>query len=195
MNEQLLFFKDKIIHGNDLEIIFHKDFVWIYDDKPMPVVIYSLTNCKDLAKVDFTYIDVHNDGIIVETRQQNNQSFFETSDMGNVKVTIVCDKIVKREQDYRKEDFIDLLKEFQKQRDDEYETVKMLSDRVEDLKKFLDRELNISERKRNQADWLSEDKKHFLEGQQEILKKVIEVIKKREQEDFQKRNQQQTLNS
>src|SRR4051812_40147310 len=101
----------------------------------MPVVIYSLTNCKDLAKVDFKYIDVHNDGMIVETRQQNNQCLFETSDMSNVKVTIACDKIVKREQDYRKEDFIDLLKEFQRQRDVEYESVKMLSDRVEDLKK------------------------------------------------------------
>ena len=187
MGEQLLFFKDKIINGNDLEIIFHKDFVWIQSDNPMPVVIYTLTNCKDLDKVDFTHIDLHNDGIIIETLQQDNQFVFETSDMGNVKITIACDNIVQQEQDYRKEDFIDLLKEFQRQRDEEYETVKMFNNRVEDLKKFLDRELNISERKRNQADWLNQDKKHFLEGQQDILKKIIEVIKKREQDDFEKR--------
>lgn len=190
MDEPLLFFKDKIIRGNDLEILFHKDFVWIYDETPMPVVVYTLSNCKNLTKVDFTNIDLYNDGITIEIRQQSNQYIFETSDMGNVKITIACDKIDKHEQEYRKEDYIDLLKEFQRQRDDEYETVKILNDRTEDLKKYLERELDISVRKRNQADWLNEDKKHFIEGQQDILKKVIEVINKREQEDFKKRSRQ-----
>ncbi len=193
MDEQILFFKDKIIRGHDVEIIFHKDYVWIYDEKPMPVVSYTMTNCKDLTKVDFTDIDPHNDGVIVETRQENNQSVFETADMGNRKVTIVCEKVVRQEREYRKEDFIDLLKEFQKQRDDEYETVKMFKDRVEDLKKYLDRELDISERKRNQAGWLTEDRKQFIEGQQDILKKVIEAIKRREREDFEKRQQQRDM--
>lgn len=189
MEKQPLFFKDKIIRGNDLEIIFYKDYVWIYDERPMPIVRYILTNCKDLGKVDFTYIDVHNGGVIVETRPENNQTVFETTDMGNLKISVVCDSFVKQEHEYRKEDFIDLLKEFQRQRDDEYETIKMFNDRVESLKKFLDRELDISERKRNQADWLTENRKHFLEGQQDILKKVIEVIRRREQGDFEKRKQ------
>ena len=189
MDEQLLFFKDKIIRGNDLELIFHKEFVWIYDDKPMPIVRYTLTNCKDLTEVAFTNIDAYNDGVTVETRLENNQTVFETTDMGDVKVKVVCDKVDMHEQEYRKEDFIDLLKEFQRQRDEEYETVKMFNARVEELKKFLDRELDISERKSDQAGWLNEDKKHFLEGQQDILKKVIEVIKRSEREDFENRNQ------
>ena len=186
MTESLIY-KDKLIRGNDVEITFHKDYVWIYNDKPLPVVKFILTNCINLTSIKFDSIDYYNDGVIVDIRQENNRSVFETTDMGDVKVKIVCDKVVKEEREYNSEDFIDLIKEILNQRDSEHDTTTMFSKRADDLKHFLNRELDITDRKIKQADWLTEEKKHFLEGQKSILQKVIETIAKREKEDFQNR--------
>jgi hypothetical protein len=179
MTTDTLIFKDKIIRDNDLELTFHKDVFWIYNEKPFPVVKYNLTNCRNLEEIKFDSIDYYNDGLIIETRQEGGLSVFETTDMGDVKIKITCDKIEKEEREYNSQDFIDLIKEILKQRDSEYDTVTMLTKRTDNLKQFLNHELNIVTRKITQADWLTEDKKHFLQGQQEIIKKTLETIDKK----------------
>lgn len=190
--EESLIYKDKLIRGNDVEITFHKDFVWIYNDSPLPVVKYILTNCVNLTDIKFDSIDYYNDGVIVDIRQENNCSVFEITDIGDIKVKIVCDRVVKEEREYNSENFIDLIKEVLKQRDSEHDTTTMFSKRADDLKHFLNRELDIADRKLKQADWLTEDKIHFLEGQISILQKIIETIAKREKEDFQKQTTDET---
>ena len=96
MANDTLFLKDRIIRGNDLELTFHKDYYWIYNDEPLPVVKYTLANCKNLDSVDLDSIDCYNDGLIIDTRQEGNLSVFETTDLEDFKVNIVCDKIEKR---------------------------------------------------------------------------------------------------
>jgi len=179
MTIDTLIFKDKIIRNNDIELTFHKDVFWIYNENPSPVVKYILTNCKNIKSIEFDTIDYYNDGLIIDTRQENGQSVFETTDMGGVKVKIICDKIEKEEHDYSSQDFVDLIKEISKQRDSEYETSTMLTKRADNLKQFLNHELDIVTRKLTQADWLTEDKKHFLQGQQEIIKRILDTIDKK----------------
>jgi hypothetical protein len=55
----------------------------------------------------------------------------------------------------------------------------MLTKRADNLKQFLNHELDIVKRKITQADWLTEDKKHFLQGQQESIKKTLETLDKK----------------
>lgn len=179
MTTDSLIFKDKIIRGNDLELTFHKDFFWIYNDKPFPIVKYTLTNCRYLEAVKFDSIEYYNDGLIIYTRQEDAVSVFETTDKGDVKIKIICDKIETEEREYNSQDFVDLIKEILKQRDNEYDTVAMLTKRADNLKQFLNHELDIVTRKITQADWLTEYKKHFLQGQQEIIKKTMETIDKK----------------
>ncbi len=72
--------------------------------------------------------------------------------MSDVKIKIVCDKVVKEEREYNSEDFIDLIKEILKQRDSEHDTTTMFSKRADAMKHFLNRELDITDRKIKQAD-------------------------------------------
>ena len=180
MITESLFFKDKIIQGRDLEVIFHKDYVWIFNEETSPVVSFKLTNCQDLATIKFENIDAHNDGVFIDIQQISNYTVFETSDMGDFKTKIICDKVIKEEREYSKEDFTDLIKEILKQRDDEHNTVTKYAKREDAINQFLIRELNIVERKITEANWLTEDKKHFLEGQQNIILKIVETITKSE---------------
>jgi hypothetical protein len=176
MTLDTLIFKDKIIHANDVELIFHKDVFWIYNEEPLPVIKYTLRNCKNLDEIDFTTIDYYNDGLTVEVRQQDNYFVFETTDMGNVKMTVLCDKIEKVEREYSKSDYVYLIKEFIRQRDEAYENVTILNKQIDSLKQFLSHELDIINRKINQAIWLTDDKKNFLEGRQEVIRIVIEKL-------------------
>jgi hypothetical protein len=179
MTADTLIFKEKTIHDNDLELIFHRDVFWIYDENPFPVVKYTLVNCKNLESIKLDLIDYYNDGLVVDTRQEGGLSVFETTDMGNFKIKIICDIIKKEELEYDSRDFIGLIKEILKQRDNNHETVVMLTKREDSLKQFLNHELDIVTRKITQANWLTEDKKHFLQGQQAIIKKTLEVIGKK----------------
>src|SRR6187402_1264095 len=108
MMTETLILKDKIIRNDDLELIFHKGYSWIYTQEPFPVLKYTLTNCKNLAVIDLDSIDYYKDGLIVDTKREDNQFVFETTDMGNVKVKIICEKIEKEEREYNTLDFVDL---------------------------------------------------------------------------------------
>jgi hypothetical protein len=174
-----LLYKDKIIRNNDIELIFHKDVFWIYNENPFPAVKYTLTNCKDIKSIKFDSIDYYNDGLIIETSQEKDKAVFETTDMGGVKVKIICDKIEKEESAYSSQDLVALIKEISIQRDNEYEISAMLTQRADNLKQFLNHELDIITRKITQADWLTEDKKHFLHGQQEIIERIIDILEKK----------------
>src|SRR5687768_4039992 len=116
MGTETLFFKDKAIQGNDVEIVFQKDYTHFYNIEAFPVVKYTLLHCEDLASKNFEDIDCHNDGVYIETKDESNRSIFEATDMGGRVFQIVCEKIIKEELEYRKEDYIDLIKELIKQR-------------------------------------------------------------------------------
>ena len=86
MSTETLFFKDKIIRGKDVEIIFHREDVWIYNEALFPIVSFMLTGCQDLPLVNFEGIDEYNnDGVTIGIRQEGNLSVFETTDMGGLR--------------------------------------------------------------------------------------------------------------
>ena len=85
-------------------------------------------------------------------------------------------KLKKEERPYNTHDYVDLIKEILKQRDTEQEALTNFNKRQDVLVKSLKHELETVTRKINQADWLTDEKKHFLQGQQDILNSVIEKI-------------------
>jgi hypothetical protein len=172
----MLHYKAKAIHGNDIVLTFHKDYPWIFNEDPFPIIEYTLKNCNNLSDIDLDNIDFYNDGVVIEIMQLNNSSVFVSTDMGNIKGEIECEKILKEEREYNRQDLIDLLKEIIKQRNIEYETTIVLNNQVIELKHFLNQELNIVNRKLNDATWLSKGKKRFLEGEINVLQKVILAI-------------------
>lgn len=179
MNTETLIFKDKLIRDKDVELIFHKDAFWIYNEDPKPVIKYTLINCRNLDEIDFGSIDYYNDGLTIEIKQVDNHFVFETKDIGASKTTIFCNKIEKEELDYSSNDYIYLIKEFTKQRDKADNSLAALNERIDSIKKFLYHELDIINRKINQADWFTDDKKNFLEGRQDIIKTIIDKFDKK----------------
>ena len=171
MNETL-FFKDKIIHGNNVELIFHKDYTHIYNNEAFPVVKYTLLNCEDLAK----NLDYYNDGLLIETRPESNYSVFEAKDMGGHIFKIACEQIIKEELEYGKQDYIDLLKEIIKQSDEEHEVTSKYHHQLQMLKAQLEKDIGVNERKLQQADWISSEKRKFLEGELSSSRKILKLL-------------------
>jgi hypothetical protein len=178
----LLIYNDKIIRDKDLEITFHKDYVWIFNNESLPVVKFLLTNCRNLQSVDFDSIDYHNDGVTIETYKEENRHIFETTDMGNRKVSIICDQIKMEELEYSKKDFVKLIKEMQSQRDEMEEIVTRLKKQIDNLKHLLNHELEIIDRKIGEANWLTNERKCLLEGELQAFKKIIEAIERGQRE-------------
>jgi hypothetical protein len=176
MENETLLFKDKIIQGNNVEIIFHKDYTYNYNAEAFPVVKYTLLGCQDLASKNFQDIDFHNNGLFIETREEGDHHIFEATGMGGDVFQIGCKKIVKENLEYRKQDYIDLLKEIIKQRDEEYDVTKKYYQQFENLKLFLEKEIDINERKLIQANWLTSDKRKLIEGELSGLRKVFEML-------------------
>lgn len=177
METETLFFKDKLIQGSNVEIVFHKDFTYFYNPETLPVVKYTLLNCEDLASKNFDNIGCDNDGVLVEIREVDSKSIFEATDMGGSVFQIHCQKITSEELDYRKQDFIDLIKELIKQRDDGHETANKHYKHYKEIKTFLEKEVDITERKINEASWLTSDKRKFLEGELTGFRKVLGLMK------------------
>jgi len=84
------------------------------------------------------------------------------------------------ERDYNKKDYVELIKEILNQRDNNHEQVTKYHSQITELKHFPNRELDITKRKISEARWLPEDKKHFLEAEQNILQKIITTISLRQ---------------
>ena len=129
-----------------------------------------------MATKNFEDIDYHNDGLFVETYEKSSHHIFETTDMGGEVFQIMCEKIVKEDLEYRKQDYIDLLKEIIKQRDEEYDVTNKYYHQFENLKLFLEKEIDITERKLSQANWLTSDKRKFIEGELSGFRKVFELL-------------------
>jgi hypothetical protein len=180
METETLFFKDKQIQGCDVEIVFHKDFTYFFNIETFPIVKYTLLNCEDLASKNFEDIDSYNDGVLVTVKEESNKTAFEATDMGGRVFQIVCQKVIKEEIEYRKQDYVDLLRELIKQRDNEYELSNKYNHRLESIKTFLEKEIDINERKLSQADWLTSDKKKFFEGELSGFRKVLELMTNKE---------------
>jgi hypothetical protein len=54
MDTETLFYKEHIVSGNNVEIIFHKDYTYIFNETDsFPVVKFSLINCKNLSDIEF----------------------------------------------------------------------------------------------------------------------------------------------
>lgn len=176
MSSDVLILKEKRISDKDVVFTFHKDVYWLFNEDPCPVVIYTLKNCRNLNEIDLSSIDFYNDGIVLEIKQDGQDFVLEMTDLGNRKTAIFCDKIDMEEQEYSSTDYIYLLKEFARQRDESTNDFNNLNKRIEGLNQFLNHELESINRKINEAAWLKEDKKRFLEGRLDAIKTMIEKL-------------------
>lgn len=180
MTDETLIFKDKKITGDDLEIIFHKDFTYIYNESEFPVVCYKLTKCKHLDKVDFDNIDHYNDGVTIDIKKNGSGTTFTTTDMGGVAMTIECEKVDSEKREYEKRDLIDIIKDLQRQVDDYHDRENKHSRQRGEIKSYLTKEIETTNIKLTQADWLTKEKKQFLNGHLTTLRKMIELIERGE---------------
>jgi hypothetical protein len=180
MTEETLIFKDKKITGDDLEITFHKDFTYIYNETEFPVVYYKLTKCKHVDKVDFDNMDHYNDGVTIDIKKNGSGTTFTTTDMGGITVTIECEKIDCEKREYEKRDLIDIIKNLQGQVGDYHDRQNKFIKQREEIKSYLTKEIETTDIKLTQADWLTEQKKRFLNEHLTTLRKMIELIERGE---------------
>jgi len=176
MDDQVLFIKKRAIVKNDVELTFHKDYIWIYNNGKFPVAIYKLIGCRDIDKVEWDYMDAFNDGIIATAVQETDHFIFEAVDLGGREFRVECNEVIRSDREYEKEDLIDLLKESQRQIERTGDLTKKLKTQIEDLRHYLEKELDINKRKADQAAWLPEDKKQFILGQNALIERVLERL-------------------
>ena len=194
MDTESLFYKEHSVHNNDLEIVFHRDVTYIFNETiSFPVVKFTLENCNNLLDIQFDNIDYYNDGITVDIVKEIVQSIFRMSDMGGIETKIFCDKIIEEDLEYRKSDLVDLIKATKKESDENDKRANVFNNRILSLTTTLEHDLVIIQRKLEQANWLTTEKKQFLEGQKSIIHHVLEFIDKKEKEDFQKQQAEQNL--
>jgi hypothetical protein len=171
-----LFFKESIVDGNDLDLFFHKDYPYNYNPEEFPVVKYSLINCRDINNYKLaTYAD-DNDGVFIDVKVENEKNKFILTDVSGTTITIVCDKVLNQHIKYREEDFVHLIKEILKQRDEATDSNTKSLDILFEVKYFIEEEVISVGKKISEAQWLPEEKKQFLEGQKNILHKILDII-------------------
>ncbi len=98
----ILFFKEVIIADANAEIIFHKEYTYIYNSEPFPIVKFTLINCKNFNLMDIQHIDPYNDGISIEIKLENGYTIFEATDASDITTKIICDKLLEEELESKK---------------------------------------------------------------------------------------------
>ncbi|MEO6231816.1 MAG: hypothetical protein ABIP10_16945 [Ferruginibacter sp.] len=187
MDTESLIYKEHLVRNNDVEIIFHTDVPYIFNETTsFPVVKFTLINCRNPLDINFDTIDYYNDGIIIDIAKENEQSIFCMTDMGGDETKIFCDIVKREDLEYRQSDLIDLIKATKKESDENDKRANMFNDRILSLTTTLEHDLDIIQRKLEQANWLTTEKKEFLEGQKSTIHQVLEFIDKKQKEDSQK---------
>src|SRR5215467_5024396 len=148
METEILFFKEHFINGYDIEIIFHKDYTYIFNETAeYPVVKFTLINVDDFSDKMFDDIDYYNDGLTIDIDNKNKQAVFCTTDMGGVQVKIFCDEVVRNDLKYRESDLIDIIKSAKRESDDINDRLTLSNNKINNLTNSLKHDLNIIETK------------------------------------------------
>jgi len=177
MIQNELFFKRKKTINTDVELIFHRDYTWNYNNALLPVVRYILPGCKNIDGLNWELLTADIDGVIISSFSIGDRYVFQTTDIGGNKFEVNCERIIQEEKTYDIEDLTDLIKETCRQLDGETAHIKKLQDKIQDITLHLEKELNSNSRKLNQADWLTGDKKQFIQGQNTIIEYVLNRLK------------------
>jgi len=180
METENLFYKEHSIDGNDIAIIFHKEPSYIFNESTLnPIVKFTLTNCRHLTDITFDNIDYYNDGLNIDVANENGLTAFRLIDTNGSGTKIFCDKAVREDLKYRQTDLVDFIKSAKKEIDEDYEKIVMLNNKIDCLTNSLKHDLDIIDRKLAQANWLTNDKKQFLEGQKNIIQNVLQLLTKK----------------
>ena len=171
-----LFFKESNLSGKDIELLFHKDFTYFYNPEEFPLVKFTLTNCQNAQGYDFTWLANDNDSVFIEARKENDETTFEITDISDESLAIKCEKVIKEEMKYREEDLVYLINELLKQQEDQSKIVNNVLKSFSELNKYIEKELQVIDRKMKEANWLSLEKQQFLQGQKSMLEKTLEII-------------------
>ncbi len=180
METESLFYKEHKIDNKDIVVIFHKDVTYLLNEStPNPVVKFTLTNCRNVADLKFDNINYYNDGVIIDIGNESALTFFRAIDMSGIATKILCDKVIREDLKYRQPDLIDIIKSTKKESDNNNDTTVMLYDRINTLTNSLKHDLDIIDRKLAEANWLTNDKRQFLEGQKNTIQNVLQLIDKK----------------
>lgn len=171
-----LIFREIKVEGNNLYLIFHKDYPYNYNPEPFPVIKFSLINCQNTNNYNLSSIIDDCDGIWIDIQAENDHTKFIMTDASDIPIIIVCEKVIKEQIEYRNEDLIYLVKQLLMQRDEATDSNTKSLDLIFEVKYFLEKEIIIVERKISEAQRLPQEKKHFLEGQMNIMKKFLEIL-------------------
>ncbi len=139
MTNDALFFKKKQITEAEVELTFHRDYTWIYNPAPFPVVKYLLIGCKNIEALNWDSMDTHLDGVIIALIDNGDHSIFQTTDRGGNQFEVKCERLVEEEKAYETEDLTDLLKEANRQLDNETTLVNRLQEMINALCHFLEK--------------------------------------------------------
>jgi hypothetical protein len=177
INDDELFFKRKEITNSNIELTFHRVYPWIFNTSIFPVVKYTLLNCENIKSLDWELLDIHDDGVVISTINFGDLYIFHTTDIGGREFQVTCERVIREERNYDVGDLTDLINEINRQHDAEIGFFKRLQSKIDDVRYYLEKELDTNNLKLGQADWLSEEKKHFLEGQNSIIDFVLSSFK------------------
>lgn len=177
MSQNEIFFKKKQITNNDVELIFHRNYTWIYDTGPSPVVRYILLGCKNLEELDWKFLDISGDGITISTIRQGSHYILQMTDVAGDQFKVKCKRIIHEDKTYDNDDLTDLLKEANRKLDDDAVLISKLRDKIERICHYLEKELNGNVQRLKQADWLVNEKKQFLQRQNTLIQNVLSQIK------------------
>jgi hypothetical protein len=171
-----LFYRESDLKGNNIELFFHKDFPYLYNPEEFPVIKFTLMNCQNAQSFDFAWLIDDNEGITIELSKENNDSVFEIIDASGEELKIKCESVKKEEMRYREADLYYLINELSKQNETDSQMITKLLKNLSDFRNYINRELEIIDRKINEANWLSIEKQQFLKGQKVMLEKSLEII-------------------
>ena len=78
--------------------------------------------------------------------------------------------------EYQYDDLKNIIIEISKQYETESDFNNIYRNRENNLKKYINKEIEINERKLTEALWLNSNKRKNIDGQQVVLKKIIEML-------------------
>jgi hypothetical protein len=173
--EQLFYLENKV-DGKNLNLFFHKDYTYNYNPETYPVVKYTLVNCQNVNNHQFSSFADDNDGISIAVKSENGVSKLILTNVSDTSISIHCESIIKEDIKYREEDFVHLINEILKQRNEALDSNSKSIDLLFELKYFMEQEVIKLDRKKSEAQWLQDEKRQFLEGQKNILLRILEFI-------------------
>lgn len=173
-----LYFTDSNLSGDDIELIFHKEYPYLYNEEEFPVVKFTLKNCQDAQSFDFDWLRDDNDGTTIEIVKGIGETIFKVTNCSDEWLKIKCQTVEKEEIKYRQVDLYYLINELLRNQERDNEMLVKQAQNSTELQTYFEKQLDSISRKLEEANWLSTEKQEFLKGQKFILENALAMLQK-----------------